>query len=132
MNDFNYITMDDVLSKVIQWGLDRNIIQSSSLEAQIPKLAEEFQELKDAIEVHDVDAIRDAIGDMTVVLTIMAEIYGKTYESYSYVEPSIIDEDNESWLQNCLDSAYDEIKDRKGKLIDGVFVKEADLVGEND
>lgn len=124
--------MEELIAKVINWGLDRNIIQSSSLEAQIPKLAEEFQELKDAIEIHGVDAIRDAIGDMTVVLTIMAEIYGKTYEPEDYIEgiPNTIDV--QSYLQTCLEGAYDEIKDRKGKLIDGVFVKEADLVGEND
>jgi NTP pyrophosphatase (non-canonical NTP hydrolase) len=124
-----YTTMDDVISKVIQWGLDRNIIQSSSLERQIPKLEEEFQELKDAIEINDVNAISDAIGDMTVVLTIMSEIFGKTY-SDTYKETSVIDEDTESFLQSCLEGAYEEIKDRKGKLIDGVFVKESDLVSE--
>ena len=29
--------------------------------------------------------------------------------------------------ENCLQIAYDAIKDRKGKMIDGVFVKEEDL-----
>ena len=30
-------------------------------------------------------------------------------------------------MEHCLEVAYDDIKDRKGKMIDGVFVKEADL-----
>ena len=34
---------------------------------------------------------------------------------------------NETTSENCLDEAYEVIKDRKGKMIDGVFVKEEDL-----
>lgn len=50
----------------------------------------------------------DGIGDAIVVLTIIAAQYHTT--------PEI-----------CMEMAWAEIKDRKGKMIDGVFVKESDL-----
>ena len=54
------------------------------------------------------DLVMDGIGDAIVVLTILAAQHGVNIEA-------------------CIAMAYDEIKDRKGKMIDGVFVKEADL-----
>lgn len=48
----------------------------------------------------------DAIGDMVVVLTIMAAQNGMN-------------------IEDCIDGAWQEIKDRKGKMIDGIFHKEA-------
>ena len=56
----------------------------------------------------DMDLVRDAIGDIFVVLTILSMQIGYSIESN-------------------VEIAYDEIKDRKGKMIDGVFVKESDL-----
>jgi hypothetical protein len=50
----------------------------------------------------------DGIGDAVVVLTILAAQHGVT-------------------IEECIDAAWDEIKDRKGRMIDGVFVKESDL-----
>ncbi len=52
--------------------------------------------------------IADDIGDMIVVLINIAER-------------------NELTIEQCLEKAWDDIKDRKGKMVDGVFVKEADL-----
>ena len=52
--------------------------------------------------------IRDDVGDMMVVLINIMERNGLS-------------------MEDCLEVAYDDIKDRKGKMIDGVFVKEADL-----
>ena len=54
------------------------------------------------------DKVMDGIGDMVVVLTILAAQHG-------------VD------IEQCIALAWDEIKDRKGRMIDGVFVKEADL-----
>ncbi len=53
--------------------------------------------------------IKDDIGDMIVVLINIAER-------------------NEVTLTECLEQAYNDIKDRKGKMVDGVFVKEGDDV----
>ena len=52
--------------------------------------------------------VSDDIGDMLVVLINIAER-------------------NKLTLLDCLSKAYDDIKDRKGKMIDGVFVKQSDL-----
>ena len=49
--------------------------------------------------------IKDAIGDMVVVLTNLASLCGLV-------------------IEDCIDSAYNEIENRKGKMINGTFVKE--------
>jgi hypothetical protein len=54
------------------------------------------------------DEIIDGIGDAMVVLTILAAQHNVNLEA-------------------CVAAAWDEIKDRKGRMINGVFVKEADL-----
>jgi len=76
------------------------------MKLQFVKLIEEAGELAADI-ARDNDA-RDSIGDMLVVLINIAERNGHT-------------------LQECLEVAWDDIKDRRGKMIDGVFVKEGDL-----
>ena len=97
---------EDIEQKVISWGRDRGILPRGSEPGdQVRKLAEEFDELDKAIrEGNQRDAI-DAIGDMIVVLTMIAEL---------------IDTD----LFTCYAAAYLQIKDRKGKMVNGVFVKE--------
>lgn len=88
------------------WHHDRNLIDGSTDKDQYMKLIQEAGELSDSIcKGKD---IRDDIGDMMVVLINIAER-------------------NKLRLTDCLSVAYNDIKDRKGKMIDGVFVKEADL-----
>ena len=58
--------------KVRQWAKDRKIIPNSTLEAQNVKLAEEFGELALGIRKNDKNLIIDSIGDIFVVVTIMA------------------------------------------------------------
>jgi len=88
-----------------QWHQDRNLIKGSSDKDQFLKLMQEAGELSDSLcKGKD---IRDDIGDMMVVLiNIMVR--------------------NNLTMEECLSVAYDDIKDRKGKMIDGVFVKEGD------
>jgi len=98
-----------LVSLVRQWGTDRNIIgpdAKATVESQYLKLAEEFEELGEGIAKKDQHEIVDAIGDMTVVLILLSELAGVRFET-------------------CLIAAYDEIKDRKGSMIDGAYVKEA-------
>lgn len=93
--------------KVIQWGEARGIVQNSTAKAQAWKTVEEVNELLMAIEANDVDAMKDAYGDILVTL-----IMGCACADLDLVE--------------CLKGAYDEIKHRKGYLDeDGVFVKES-------
>ena len=88
-----------------QWHKDRNLIDGSTDKDQYMKLAQEMGELSDSI-CKDKD-IRDDIGDMMVVLiNIMVR--------------------NNLTINECLSVAYDDIKARKGKMIDGIFVKEGD------
>lgn len=94
-----------VYDDIRQWAHDRNLIEGSTPEAQITKTFEEVDELFLAIEHHSVSEIIDAIGDVTVTLVIIAEQLGLRFES-------------------CVAAAYDEIKDRKGKMVDGLFVKD--------
>lgn len=97
--------MKKLINKVKQWFIDRNL-QSLDGSGQLIKLQEEVDELKDAYIQADRAAEIDAVGDVTVVLI-------------GYCMQRNLD------FEECLRSAYEEIKDRKGKVIDGVFVKEA-------
>lgn len=90
------------------WAEARNLVQGSNPQAQFTKLIEEAGELATGIAKKRGDLVMDGIGDMVVVLTIIAAQHGFT-------------------IEQCIDMAWDEIKDRKGRCVDGVFVKEADL-----
>ena len=92
--------------KVIQWGEARGIVQNSTAYAQAIKTQEELNELFEAISKQDVAAMKDAYGDILVTL-----IMGCACADLDLVE--------------CLNGAYDEIKNRKGYLNkEGIFVKE--------
>ncbi len=90
--------------KVIDWAEARNIFAQSNPQKQFSKTLEEIEELKEAIELDDYDAIVDAIGDVTVTLCILAKMFNTT-------------------LTNCLSVAYEKIKHRQGFMQNGVFVK---------
>lgn len=100
------IEMMTWVQRIKQWHYDRNLIAGSDDKTQFAKLIQEAGELSDNIcKGRD---IRDDIGDMMVVLINIAER-------------------NNVSITECLEVAYNDIKDRKGRMIDGVFVKEADL-----
>jgi len=88
-----------------QWHQDRNLIKGSADKDQFLKLMQEAGELSDSLcKGKD---IRDDIGDMMVVLiNIMVR--------------------NNLTMKECLGVAYEDIKDRKGTMIDGIFVKDGD------
>lgn len=88
-----------------QWAADRNLIEGATSQAQTVKLFEEGGEVAHAVARNDRDALKDGIGDMIVVLTILAAQNGLTVEE-------------------CVGAAYDEIKDRKGVMRDGVFIRD--------
>jgi NTP pyrophosphatase (non-canonical NTP hydrolase) len=91
--------------KIEQWAEDRNLIRGATPHAQMLKLTEEVGELAAGIARGQMPKIEDSIGDCVVVLTILAKQYCLN-------------------IEDCIAYAYDEIKDRKGKLVDGVFIKE--------
>jgi NTP pyrophosphatase (non-canonical NTP hydrolase) len=99
------MTKLDYEQLIAQWHRDRNLIEGSTDKDQYLKLIQEAGELSDSL-CKEKD-IRDDVGDMMVVLiNIMVR--------------------NNLTMKECLAVAYDDIKDRKGKMIDGIFVKEGD------
>lgn len=129
-----------ITQKVVEWHKDRNLIDGTTDQKQVIKMLEEFIELYEACFdfsspknlvdnlTHDIEELmdgnrikittgdkskakKDAIGDMGVVSVNMATRNGWT-------------------LYECLEHSYDEIKDRKGKMINGAFVKESDLISK--
>ena len=92
---------------VVSWAEDRGILEQGTIEGQLCKLQEEVNELKEAYDKDDRTEYADAIGDCAVVLVILAEMYGLDY-------------------RDCLSTAYGVIAQRKGRMIDGVFVKDVD------
>ncbi len=96
------------IQQVVSWQLARNLIHGSSDKDQVLKLIQEVGELSDSI-CKEQSPIDD-IGDIMVVLI------------------NIIVRNNLS-VTECLNHAYNDIKDRKGQMIDGIFVKEGDMDG---
>jgi len=96
-----------LLSNITNWASDRNIINGGNAKDQCLKLVQEVGELSDSLCKGNSPI--DDIGDCMVVLTIIAEQHDLT-------------------VSQCLEHAYNDIKDRKGMMIDGVFVKEKDLI----
>ena len=104
------MTFEELHEAIIQWAEDRNMIKPDRLTglAQLAKVTEELGELSAGINKNDEDKIKDSLGDILVTLIILAQ-------------------DLNFDLLDCLNSAYRVIQNRKGKTINGVFVKESDL-----
>ena len=86
------------------WATERGLYDKGDTKTQFCKLMEEAGELGRAVLKDDHEQFVDAIGDMVVVLTNLAELGGTS-------------------IEQCIDAAYAEIKNRKGKMINGTFVK---------
>jgi NTP pyrophosphatase (non-canonical NTP hydrolase) len=98
--------MNKVETRILSWARERGILEHGKPYSQLLKAVSEMGELCDAEGKQDIDAIKDAIGDVMVCLINYAALRGTN-------------------LSECLNLAYDSIKDRKGKLMpDGTFVKE--------
>lgn len=97
---------EELIKLISQWHYDRNLIHGSNDQAQYVKLIEEAGEL--AGNIARGKDIRDDVGDMIVVLINLAAR-------------------NKVTLNECLQVAWDDIKDRKGQMVNGTFIKEEDL-----
>ena len=100
--------MDDNVNrfqKIRDWADERGLYDKGDTKTQFCKLMEEAGELGRAVLKDNQAEFVDAIGDMVVVLTNMAMLGGTSIET-------------------CIDAAYDEIKNRKGKMVNGTFVKQ--------
>ena len=102
----NKMNFNKLIAYIALWHEQRKITVNGNSLTQTVKLGEEYGELCAGIVRQDKAEIKDAIGDMVVVLVAIAEL-----------------EDLE--LRDCVESAYNEIKDRKGYLNEhGNFIKE--------
>jgi len=87
------------------WASERGLYDKGDTKTQYLKLMEEAGELGRAILKNDQDEFVDAIGDMVVVLTNLAEL-------------------GDTSIEHCTDSAYEVISRRTGKMVNGTFVKD--------
>jgi NTP pyrophosphatase (non-canonical NTP hydrolase) len=100
------MSWSEIELKVLRWAEARRIIPHATPASQLLKAVSEIGELCDAEGKIDRAAIEDAVGDVLVCLI-------------NYCALRDID------MTNCLASAYEQIKDRRGMLMpDGTFVKE--------
>ena len=88
-----------------QWAKQKGILEKGDARTQYVKLQEESGELAKALLDNDQEEVIDAIGDIIVVLTNLAELRGLK-------------------IEDCIDSAYNVIKNRTGKMINGTFIKD--------
>ncbi len=107
--------------KVIEWAAEKGILQKATPYTQSLKSKEEVDELVEACQaqlsgqesfvnskgksVNTKEEIVDALGDVLVTLIIGAEMQGLR-------------------LEDCLESAYNVISKRTGKMVDGQFKKD--------
>ena len=87
------------------WADERGLYENGDTKTQALKLVEEVGETCRAILKEDFDEVIDGIGDCVVVLTNLAELQGVSIEA-------------------CIDAAYQEIKNRKGKMVNGTYKKD--------
>ncbi len=102
------MTTDEQIFLIREWGRAKGITGSEgsgTASSQYQKLLEEVGELGKALMEDDACETIDAIGDCAVVLILLADMKNLRFEK-------------------CLQDAYDVIKERKGRMESGVFVKD--------
>jgi len=99
------VNLTNYFPLIRDWAQERGIYDKGNSHTQYVKLMEEAGELAEALLKNDRYEIKDAIGDMVVVLTNLAVLEGMQ-------------------IENCIESAYKEIANRKGKMENGTFVKQ--------
>ena len=100
--------LQELVSNVEQWSKDKGLDKGNS-HVQHTKFSEEGGEIAHALCRHDDEKLKDGIGDVIVTLVILAQ-------------------QNNMTLEECLNTAWEEIKDRTGEInSDGSFIKSEDL-----
>lgn len=96
---------EELQQKVNEWAEEKGIFGKSSPIKQIGKTQEELTETLIALVNNDHAEIEDGIGDMLVTIIILSKMVGLD-------------------SVDCLESAYNVIKGRTGKMVNGLFVKD--------
>jgi len=92
-------------NKIRNWAKDRNLYQKGDSKTQYVKLMEEAGELAQALLKQNKPEIKDAIGDMVIVLANLSELEGFK-------------------IEDCIDESFNVISKRTGKMVNGTFVKD--------
>ena len=100
-----YETGTSSFNKIRNWARDRNLYQKGDSKTQYVKLMEEAGELAQALLKQDKVEIKDAIGDMVIVLANLSELEGFK-------------------IEDCIDESFNVISKRTGKMVNGTFVKD--------
>ena len=103
----DYTKSQMMFNKIRTWAETRGLYEKGNPMVQYVKLQEEAGELAKALLKDDQPEVIDAIGDMVVVLTNLAHQRGV-------------------YIEECIQTAYDVINKRTGKMINGTFVKDED------
>lgn len=98
------MSFDELSENVLVWAQEKGILVKDNAPKQMLKVLEEVGETAGALLKSNEEEIKDGIGDSFVTLIILSKQLGLT--------PT-----------ECLEAAWNEIKDRTGKTVDGVFVK---------
>lgn len=96
---------DILINNVISWAADKDILKAENASKQMLKVMEEIGETAGALAKNKQEELKDGIGDAFVTLIILAKQVG--------MEPA-----------DCLEAAWNEIKSRTGKTVNGVFIKD--------
>jgi len=102
-----------VFNKIRIWAFNRGLYEKGDVKTQFVKLNEEVGELANAILKNNEEELIDAIGDIVVVLTNLTHLANNNIITGEKIK-----------IEDCIKSAYEQIKDRKGKMVDGDFQKE--------
>lgn len=101
----NKKTFDELMDCVGSWAYDKDLLRFANAHKQMCKVIEEVGETSSALLKNNMDDIKDGIGDSFVTLIILAKQVG--------LDPT-----------ECLESAWNEIKNRTGSTINGTFIKD--------
>jgi NTP pyrophosphatase (non-canonical NTP hydrolase) len=104
-DEYNPCTCKSQFDLIREWADERGLYENGDTKTQALKLVEEVGETCRAILKEDDDEIVDGIGDCVVVLVNLAELHGVM-------------------IEYCIEAAYDEIKNRKGKMVNGTYKKD--------
>ena len=88
-----------------KWAFEKGITKKGDAKSQTLKAMEELGELSHAVLKNDKEEISDAIGDIVVVLTSLANMYDMK-------------------IEHCIKGSYEVISKRTGKMVNGTFVKD--------
>lgn len=100
----NKSNMEQLIENIEKWANEKDLLKEENTLKQFTKVVEEIGEVAEGLAKDNRELIEDGIGDTMVTLIILAAQKGMS-------------------IEQCLTTAWEEIKDRTGETKDGVFIK---------